>query len=68
MAVVHLQSMSELDTCHYKQQADMQTELKKEMSLLQKRLLMETVRICFSKHPWFHIQQHHYSKTRRYPM
>lgn len=35
--------MTELDACHHKQQVTVQTELKKEMGLLQKKLLMETV-------------------------
>ena len=43
--------MKELDSCHYKQQASMQTELKKEMGLLQKKLLMETVKstVCIAR-------------------
>ena len=36
--------MDELEKCHRKQQADMQTEIKKEMALLQKKMLMESVR------------------------
>ena len=35
--------MEELEKCHRKQQADMQTEIKKEMALLQKKMLMESV-------------------------
>ena len=36
--------MEELEKCHRKQQMDMQTEIKKEMALLQKKMLMESVR------------------------
>jgi synaptonemal complex protein 3 len=36
--------MEDLEKCHRKQQADMQTEIKKEMALLQKKMLMESVR------------------------
>ena len=35
--------MDELEKCHRKQQVDMQTEIKKEMALLQKKMLMESV-------------------------
>ena len=39
----HMQGMDELDRCHQEQQSSMQGELKKEMALLQKKILMETV-------------------------
>ena len=32
-----------MEKCHRKQQVDMQTELKKEMALLQKKMLMDSV-------------------------
>ena len=38
------QGMDDLDHCHSEQQTNMQGELKKEMALLQKKILMETVR------------------------
>ena len=40
----YMKGMGELDDAHMGQQAAMQTELKKEMGLLQKKILMETVR------------------------
>lgn len=39
----YMKGMQDLDTVHYDQQAAMQSELKKEMALLQKKILMETV-------------------------
>ena len=39
----YMQGMQELDSAHQGQQAAMQSELKKEMALLQKKILMETV-------------------------
>lgn len=39
----YMQGMKELDSAHQGQQAAMQSELKKEMGLLQKKILMETV-------------------------
>ena len=35
--------MAELERCHQEQQTGMQGELKKEVALLQKKLLMESV-------------------------
>ncbi len=40
---VYTQGMQELDHCHEEQQASMQVELKKEMGLLQKKIMMENV-------------------------
>ena len=39
----YMKGMEELDSAHRGQQATMQSELKKEMALLQKKILMETV-------------------------
>ena len=36
--------MSELDQCHSDQQSHVQGELRKEMGMLQKKILMDTVR------------------------
>ena len=36
-----MQGMAELEHCHLEQQTGMQAELKKEVALLQKKLLME---------------------------
>ena len=38
-----VQGMDELDKCHSNQQSSVQSELKKEMALLQKRILMDMV-------------------------
>ena len=38
-----VQGMAELERCHQEQQTGMQGELKKEVALLQKKLLMESV-------------------------
>ncbi len=35
--------MDELDTCHKEQQKNMSSEIKEEMALFQKKILMETV-------------------------
>ena len=40
------QSLTDLDQCHREQQVAMQSELKKEMGLLQKKILMENVCVC----------------------
>ena len=37
------QGIDELEKCHHNQHSSVQSELKKEMSLLQKRILMDTV-------------------------
>lgn len=42
----YMKGMQELDLAHQGQQAAMQSELKKEMALLQKKILMETVSPC----------------------
>ena len=39
----YMHGMQELDSAHQGQQVAMQSELKKEMALLQKKILMETV-------------------------
>ena len=39
--------MEELDKCHTSQQSSVQSELKKEMALLQKRILMDMVGLNF---------------------
>ena len=39
----YMKGMEDLDAAHHGQQAAMQSELKKEMALLQKKILMETV-------------------------
>lgn len=39
----YMKGLQELDSVHHEQQAAMQSELKKEMALLQKKILMETV-------------------------
>ena len=41
------QGMEELDKCHTSQQSSVQSELKKEMALLQKRILMDMVGLKF---------------------
>ena len=39
----YMKGMSDLDEAHREQQTAIQSELKKEMALLQKKILMETV-------------------------
>ena len=38
--------MSDLDECHAKQQAGLKTEIRKEIGMLQKKMLMDTVNFC----------------------
>ena len=42
------QGINELDKCHQSQHSTVQSEMKKEMSLLQKRILMDTVRVIIN--------------------
>lgn len=40
-----IKGMEDLDRCHQEQQLSMQEELKKEIALLQKKILMDSVRL-----------------------
>ena len=48
----YTKGMQELDAAHQVQQTTMQSELKKEMALLQKKILMETVSVCVCARSW----------------
>ena len=62
--------MEELEKCHRKQQMDMQTEIKKEMALLQKKMLMESVRKGREREriSFKHCLTLNFSNIKRYPM
>ena len=41
--LILIQGIEDLERCHHDQQTNVHTELKKEMALLQKKILMDTV-------------------------
>ena len=43
MCISLFQGMDNLEKCHEEQQGSVHSELKKEMALLQKKILMDTV-------------------------